>query len=219
MDKIKIIGVLDDIFEDIYEIKYISSETYVLKVDVYKTEKDAHKSLCEIYKCSVNDISPKVISYCSKSKKSLIVFKNYKCYKSLLEYFGTFDLKSKKDYFDILDLMIVIYKKIFIMNFILGIYHGDLSTLNIVLDENSNPYFINFLFNYGPGDIFSDLVSFNKFFVNDLSSKYECINIGLCQYIIEIARIFLKKPPTIIQLDVIFNSVREQSVKILNKIL
>lgn len=222
MDNITIVKILDDIFEDVYEIKWTTSNTYVLKVDVHQTEKDVCKYLCEIYKCSVNNLTPKIISYYHKHKKSLIVFENYSSYKSLLNYFGTISLKSKKDYFAILDLMIAIYKKIFIMNFILGVYHGDISTLNIILDDDANPYFINFSFNdHTNSNIFIDLISLNKYFVDDLVEEhvfFSWVNIVLCQHIIDIAHIFLKKPPTISHLDEIFNAVREQSIKILENI-
>ena len=47
---------------------------------------------------------------------------------------------------------------------------------------------------------------------------FSWVNIVLCQHIIDIAHIFLKKPPTISHLDEIFNAVREQSIKILENI-
>lgn len=209
----KIVKVIDDIFDDIYKIKFIletNEEIYIMKIDENRT---LTKGVYSHKISSDYDIAPKIIKcdYCNcKEGNTILIIENYLdgwC-EPLGGYLDRFKIKSKDDIVNIFEIVLNVYKTIFFMNFVLGIYHNNLTPENIILDTTTlKCKFINFIDDYDDGtsiiyNTIRDIESFTKFFREDFVNDgivggdldlrhhtFSLINNIICSNMVEVANI------------------------------
>lgn len=218
--KIEIVKTIDDIFDEIYKISFRGYSTklkiYVMKIVEYKEKEE----LMLQHQCSLNDIAPKIIDYRHVENKLVIITENYLGNKSFGEYLTELTLEDFPNLIKIFKIVISVYKNIFFMNFVLGIYHNNIAPENIILNNFLEPNFINFIFDK-PENKFSDITRFNKFLKDDFQHYpvFSLIDNILCKNIIEVAKITISTPNNKKEdIEKIFSCIEKSSIRMLKKI-
>lgn len=218
--KIEIVKIIDDIFDETYKISFrgysMKLKIYVMKIVEYKEKEE----LMLQHQCSLNNIAPKIIDYRHIENKLVIITENYLGNKSFGEYLTELILEDSQNLIKIFKIVISVYKNIFFMNFVLGIYHNNIAPENIILNNFLEPNFINFIFDK-PENKFSDITRFNKFLKDDFQHYpvFSLIDNILCKNIIEVAKITISTPNNKKEdIEKIFSCIEKSSIRMLKKI-